>query len=144
MSEKLTFRAEFEFQGTADELGKVIAGLNKLPGRLVVGKIPLPFPYPGGWPIPPMRFLSKEMLAGISKERPAFARQLLSGINGGIRDPHLHLEDQVVILDREMFSQVVGKAAASIAQEVAVGASYQGMIGALRELNEMTQSQPHL
>lgn len=138
MNDKVTFRAEIEFQGTADDLAKVVNGLNKLPVRLVVDKFPLPFPYPGGWPVPLFRFLPKDLVTKITKESSSFPSAILNGINGGIRDPHLHIKDQVALIGREEFSQVVGIAADNIAQELAAESGYQQTIGALRELNEFT------
>ncbi len=137
MNNKVTFRAEIEFNGTADDLAEVVSSINKLPVRLVVDRIPLPFPYPGGWPIPLFRVLPKDMLSKIAKEKASFPAVILDGINGGIRDPHLHIKDQVALLGREEFSQVVGIAAESIAHELAEETSYQQTIGALRELNEV-------
>jgi hypothetical protein len=138
MADKITFRAEIEFQGTAEELEKVISGVNKLAVRLVVDKFPLPFPYPGGWPIPLFRVLPKDLVNKLAKDRVSFPSIILNGINGGIRDPHLHIKDQVTMLDREEFGQVVGMAAESIGQELAAETGYQQTIGALRELNDFT------
>lgn len=139
MSEKITFRAEIEFNGSADELAKVVEGIRSMPVKVSVGKFPLPFPYPGGWPFPIFRALSTDMISKYTKGRPAFPENILGGINGGIRDPHLHFKDQVSLLDQESFAKVVGNVAEHIVQEIAVEGGYQDTIGVLRELNSIEE-----
>lgn len=136
MTDKITFRAELEFQGPAAQLAEVVKAINKLPVRVVVDRIPIPFPFPGGWPIPLFRLLPKEMVTRISKEGAAIPKDILDGINGGIRDAHLHIKDQVFMIGREEFAEVVGIAAENIAREVAADAPYQQAVGALRDLND--------
>ncbi|MCF6291749.1 MAG: hypothetical protein L3J03_12235 [Desulfobacterales bacterium] len=137
MNGKITFRAEIEFQGSADDLAKMLKTIDKLPVRVIIDKIPLPFPFPGGWPIPPVKILPRDILPKIVKANPVLSRDIPGRIDGGIRDPHLHVDDQLVMLGREEFGQVVGMAAESIARELAAGADYQQTVGALRELNRV-------
>ena len=136
MSDKLTFRTEIEFQGSPEELAGVLETINKLPVRLEVDRIPMPFPFPGGWPIPIYRAISNDRLAKLVKGKASFPEKILGGINGGIRGPHLHLDKQVVLIDKETFSKVVGNVAESIANELASETSYADTINALHGLNE--------
>ncbi len=137
MTEKIKFKTEIEFQGTPDELARVVEGLNNLPVRISVDRFPLPFPCPGGWPIPLSRIMSDERITELIEGRPSFSAKILNGINGGIRDAHLHFQDKVVLVDKEGFSKVVGMAAEGLAQELAAKANYPETIGALRGLNEV-------
>lgn len=139
MSEKITFKAEIEFQGSADELAKVVESISALPIKISVGKFPLPFPYAGGWPFPIFRAVSTEMISKYTKGRPMFSEKILGGINGGIRDPHLHFKDNVSILNRASFAKIVGNVAEHIVQEVAVEGGYNETIDVLRELNSIEE-----
>ena len=137
MDEKITFRTEIEFYGSPDDLSGVIAKLKKLPLKIDYDKWPRPRPIPGGWPFPLLKVLSPEILSKITKGQPAFPQLILDDIWGGIRDPHLHFKDQVVLLDREAFAKVVGSAADKIVSGIAIEQSYSDTIGTLCELNEM-------
>lgn len=137
MSEKITFRAEIEFYGTADELAGVVETIRAMPVKILVDKFPHPVPFPGLWPFPIMRVLSPEMLARITKNRPMILDKILDGINGGIREPHLHFKDKLAILDKASFAKVMGSVADHIVQEIAVENGYMETIGVLRELNEV-------
>ena len=140
MDEKITFRAEVEFCGTPDDLGNVIAALRKLPLEIFIEKWPRP-PWPPGpiglAPFPMMNKLAPEFVNKITKNASTIPVKLMEGINGGIRDPHLHLKDKIALLDRETFAQVIGNVAEQMAREIALGGDYARGIGVIRELSEM-------
>jgi hypothetical protein len=137
MSEKITFRAEIEFYGTADELAGVVEAIRAMPVKVLVDKFPHPFPFPGLWPFPIMKVISPDMLSRLTKNRPIFPDKLLGGIDGGIREPHLHFKDKVALLDKASFAKVMGTVADHIVQEIAEDSGYMETIGVLRELNEL-------
>ena len=137
MKEKITFRAEIEFRGTSDELARLIESIREMPVAISIGEIDMPPRLAGMWPFPIMKVLSPEMLAKFTKGRPTFPSKILDGIDGGIREAHLHIKDKVALLDRESFATVMGKAADHIVNEIAVDSNYVNTIGVLRELDEM-------
>lgn len=138
MSEKITFRAKIEFNGSADELATVLGAIRELPLKISIGKFPLPFPYPGGWPFPIFRSLSSELVSKYTKDRPSFPEaKVLGDINGGIRDAHLHFKDQVSLLDADSFAKIVGNAAENIVQDIAREGSYEQTIGAIQQLHSI-------
>lgn len=136
MKEKITFRAEIEFHGSVEELAGVIERVREMPVKIFVDELRHPWPLPGLWPFPIMKVLSPEMLARYTKGRPMFSSKILDGIEGGIRETHLHLKDKVALIDREVFAEVMGKVADHIVKEIAVDSNYVNTIGVLRELKE--------
>jgi len=59
-------------------------------------------------------------------------RPVLEGINGGIRTPHLHLGDEVVLVDREHFRSLLGEVAREVfEQRVASKADFTEIVAPL-------------
>jgi len=132
MNEEITFRTEIEFKGSIEELGKVVAALAELPIRT---RVEWPPGHTAGcWPIPPEEFLSREVLDKVIEGMPRIRVEILRGIRGGIRDPHLHIRDDVVLLDRVRFKELVGQAAMQLAGTLAEKAEYTETVGAIRNL----------
>ncbi len=130
MNKQVTFRTEIEFKGSMEEFQEVAARLVELPIRIRV-EWP-PGHLAGCWPIGPEELLSQRMLERITKEAPRI--KIIEGINGGIRDPHLHWRGEMVFLSREKFKDLVGNAAMQVAGKIAERAEYAESIGVLRNL----------
>lgn len=81
--------------------------------RLMIDTVPLPErPFPG---IPAItKLLTKEMLNKLVKGMPKV--RIIKDINGGMRNPHLHVGNEVVLLDRAKFKELVGQVAAEMAK----------------------------
>lgn len=81
-------------------------------GGLMIDTVPLPErpPFPGVKPA--TRLLSSEMLAKIAKDMPRV--KLIKNIYGGIRNPHLHINNEVVLLDSARFKEFVGQVATEL------------------------------
>lgn len=90
-----------------------------------------PHPYPGGWPIPIYKILRDEMLAQLTE---GAIHVEIDGIRGGIRDPHLHLADRIMLLEREQFAKVVGNVAMELAGKFALEADYVKIMDTVRNL----------
>ena len=62
--------------------------------------------------------LNRKAIEALSKGQPRIKVKFVDGINGGIRDAHLHLEDQIVLLDRAQFKELVAGVAAKLAEQM--------------------------
>ncbi|MFX0195887.1 MAG: hypothetical protein ACFFCW_07180 [Candidatus Hodarchaeota archaeon] len=100
---------------TAREVEGLRIGTWPTPERgLVLETIPFPpKPFPGIWPI--TKLLSKELLDKITQEMP---RIKINDIHGGIRNPHLHVRNEVVLLDRARWKEFVGQVALKFSKDL--------------------------
>ena len=158
----IQFRGIIEFDGPVSEFKVVIGELGKLtasglkigtwptpehpakgmmidtvplpehPGRgLMIDTIPLPEnDLAGIYPI--ARHLSRTMVDKLTSGMPKF--KLIKDINGGIRCAHLHLQDEVVLLDEAGFKEVIKFVAADLAGRLAETTDYTNTVGALSHL----------
>lgn len=102
-----TFKTELLFNGSAKDLEKTLDTVRNLPVKVSVGPHIVVGGENGGWPLPIARLLDNSLLKRISASNLAnMPRKVLEGIDGEIRDPHLHLDEQVVILDKQLFTEV--------------------------------------
>lgn len=131
MDDKIMFRAEIEFAGPIAEFEKVAAALAELPVRVRPPEWPPGHTTAGCWPIPPEKLLSKKVLERVTEGMP---RIVIRPIPGGIRDPHLHIGDEAVLVDRLRFKEVVGQVAMELAGRLAQRAEYAETVGAIRNL----------
>lgn len=135
MENEITFRTEIEFKGSIEEFQRVADALVKLPIRI---RVEWPPGHTAGcWPIAIDRIFSKQMLNKFTEGMPSL--KIVKGIDGGMRDPHLHVGDQIVLLTREKFKEIVGKAAMEITEKIADKAEYTQAVGAIRKLVEHSE-----
>lgn len=128
--QRITFRTEIEFKGSTEEFEKVATALARLPIRL---RVEWPPDHTAGcWPIGPEQIISKQVLDKVIEGMPQL--KIIRDIRGGIRNPHLHVKDQVVLLDRARFKEVVGQVAMELAGRIAERAEYTEAVGAIRNL----------
>jgi len=81
---------------------------------LMIDTVPLPErPPPPGIPAI-AKLLSKEMLNRLTKDMPKI--KIIKDIDGGMRNAHLHVGNEVVLLDRARFKELVGQVAAEMAK----------------------------
>ena len=82
-------------------------------------------PSPGGWPIPqfriPTRMLRKitaecERITFKSKRKAAIGFHPLLGINGGMKIPHLHFKNEIILLDKPALQKYLQVAAKEVAK----------------------------
>jgi len=139
MEEEITFEWLARFTGSAEQFEGLVTGINKLrESGVMIDTVPLPekhltvikpWPYPGGWPIESV--LSKRFLEKITD---GMVRIKLDGIEGGMRNAHLHIGNEAVLLDKARFKQAVGQAAKVLGERLAETANYYETIGAIRGL----------
>lgn len=130
MEREITFRTEIEFKGSLKQFEEVAATLVKLPIRIRVEWEP--GHTAGCWPMPIENIFGKQYLSKITEGIEPL--KIIKDIRGGIRDPHLHIKDQIVLIDRNKFKEVVGKAAMEIAGRIAEISEYPEAIGTIRRL----------
>lgn len=117
METKFTWKAEIEFSGTPEEFNALTAALDKRSIKVMPDeKWPRP-PWPGLIPMPVADLLGSERVNSLASnsEFKAYVK-FLKGLAGGIREPHLHLADEVVFLDREAFKEYVVETAQALAK----------------------------
>ncbi|MDJ0839172.1 MAG: hypothetical protein QNK37_21830 [Acidobacteriota bacterium] len=103
-----TFKTEMEMKTTAEEFSKFLSEANKHHVKLADSEENPRFlkPFPGGWPLPINHYLPKPR----QEEFEHWLRQNI-GINGGIREPHLHVDREIAFVDKDTFKRVVMEAA---------------------------------
>ena len=103
------------------------------PGRgLKIETIPLPEHHlPGIYPV--ARHLSRSMVDKLTKGMPKF--KLIKDIYGGIRCAHLHLHDEVVLLNEAGFKEVIQFVAKDLAGRLAETTDYTKTVGAISHLD---------
>lgn len=86
----------------------------------------LPWRPDGGWPIPFARIAGKEIIEKYAKQ--GIRLEKLDGIRGGEVVPHLHLGDEVIILDRSQFKELVGEVATKLATDLVEKLDYDKVV----------------
>lgn len=116
MEPKFTWRGEIQFAGTPEEFNELVAALNKLNIQVHVTTKP-GSPSLGKQPMPAAELLGERRvaeLAGLATKKVHL--EFMRGIQGGIREPHMHLEDEVAFLDHATFKTYVGEVAQALAR----------------------------
>lgn len=120
MEDVFEWKGEIKFKGTAAEFNRLGDSLTDL---LKTGHVTIDFPewlrrprpLPGLWPVLADVVLGGEMLKSITEGMPRVQINYIRDIRGGIRTPHLHVGDDVVLLDRARFKTVVAEIARDLA-----------------------------
>jgi len=134
MNDQFEWKAEITFKGTADEFNEMTASLG---GVLKTGRVKIAIPelmrLPPGHlcgmvacdlDVPSQSIKMSALAEGMPRVRlkplPEIGGGIAGGIRipliaGGIRTPHLHLEEDVVLLDRDRFKTFVGEVARELA-----------------------------
>ncbi len=117
MEKQLNFhwKAEVEFQGNAEEFARIAELFAETEVKFKIW--PRPFPFPGGWPVDWRVLLSEARVKELLEGTEAVSIRFIKDIAGGIRDPHLHIGEQVVLMDRARFKDVI----AEVSRELAAG-----------------------
>ena len=137
MDKPFTWKGELSFSGTEKDFARLAAILDSYPVRVE---------------IPEWRIIDTGHLAGCNRisvdtlleakrldeiiaEQPRFKPTFIKDIRGGIRSPHLHLGDEVVLLNRDRFKMMVGSVATALAEaRVDKYYDYINVVGRVNEL----------
>lgn len=120
MNTTLKWKGEVTFEGTIDQFNSfresletqsVHVGIPELQSNIFT-KI-----HPAGYITPAISaILSAGRLAKIAEKATRFQFKGIDGIAGGIRSPHLHIGEEVILIDKEVFKNILSEAASNIAQ----------------------------
>ncbi len=110
MEDKFMWKAEMKFEGTAKEFNQLAEALEKLPIEIYIPEWQRrPHHFAGCLPIPIDVFLGAEKQERLIEGMPRMKIKYIKDIAGGIRAAHLHLADEVVLLDRARFKTFVAQ-----------------------------------
>lgn len=117
MSDKLTWKAEIKFRGTVKEFNQFAEMLEKAPVEVNIPEwIKIPQHLAGCFPFPVESILTRDQIKKITADMQVVQLKYVRDIRGGIRSPHLHIEDQIVLLDRDRFKIMVKNVAEQLAE----------------------------
>ncbi len=137
MEKRFKWKGELSFEGTAKDFAKLAAVLDSHPVQVA---------------IPEWRLIKKGHLAGCNRiavdallrakivkeiitDQPRFKATFIKDIRGGIRSPHIHLGDEIVLLNRDRFKMMAGEVASKLASARADKYSdYISVIGSVNAL----------
>jgi len=127
---KITFRTEIEFIGSVAEFDKLTTVLVDQPIRI---RAEWPKDHTAGcWPIEPQKLISESLIEKFTIDTPRF--KLMKPIPGGIRDPHLHIKDEIFLLGRDQFKELISQVSMKLAGDLASVADHVEAVGAIRNL----------
>jgi hypothetical protein len=153
MEKRFEWSAEIKFKGTEKEFMKLAELIEAMPAEIedpekaaseisvsaVSGPI-LRWPWPPwpGLPPYPERVLGTDRLRQLTKDMSHIKIKIPRDIDGGMRTAHVHIGNEIVLLDRDTFKAVVSEVASAIAmRNVDAGIGYVGVMNAL-EMSDPT------
>lgn len=115
MKDEFVWKAEIRFEGTAQEFNKVAEALEELPVEILIPEWKFRPPHLAGcMPLPLQRLIPEDHLNKLVEGMPVINIKYVKDIYGGMRTPHLHLGDDIVLLERDRFAQYVGEVASTL------------------------------
>jgi hypothetical protein len=123
---RFTWKGEIAFDGTAQEFNAMMNALREAPVSIDIPEwADRPRHLAGCMPVPLDHILRKEFLKSLVEKSPTVKIKFIQDIPGGMRTPHFHLGEDVLLLDRERFKQFVGEVASTLAEHrVDAGGDY--------------------
>jgi hypothetical protein len=118
MTERFTWKGELVFKGSVDEFNKLAELLDLQPVRVGIAewaKIERSH-LAGCNRVPVDKLLERAKLDKIIVNQPRIKLKFIKDIRGGIRSPHMHLADEVVLLNRNRFKTLVKEVATVLAE----------------------------
>jgi hypothetical protein len=135
MDEKLVWKGEIEFVGTAEEYNRLSGIIGRGNVSVAGGDWWNKHHWPGLWPEPLAELIGMDRINELVADSPQIRLEYIKGIRGGIRNPHLHVGDQVVLVGREQFRQALCEAAAALAaKRVDAGLDYEATMAPVANL----------
>jgi hypothetical protein len=142
MSDAFEWKVEIAFKGTVTDFAKVNEVIQ---GQVKAGLLEIhypdwykPRPFPGIPPIDIRKLLGEDMIKEITADAQRISRASIRDIYGGIRDPHLHLGDEVVLLNKEKFRVFAMQVASQLAaHQVDMKEDFTAVMQGMNALAEM-------
>ena len=117
MEDKFTWKGQLKFIGSSAQFNELSAVLEKYPVEFEIPEwAGIPDHLAGCFPIPIDLLMSKDQTKKLTDGMHRIKIKYLRDIRGGIRTAHIHLNDQVVLLDRERFKAMVKSVAVELAE----------------------------
>lgn len=141
MKDKFEWKAEIKFDGTADEFNDVLAALDELPFEVEIPEWEgLPHHFAGCMPIPIDVLIGVDNLEKLVADLPRIRIKYIRDIYGGMRTAHVHVGDEVVLLDRARFRTLVADVAHELGERRAeMIEDYVGVMGPVGGLDPTRQ-----
>jgi len=106
----ITWKAEVEFTGNPEDFKKFNEALAAARATTVIGNTPELDPSRVGYLAP--SFIKTAQVAGLLNESKV---QKITGlINGGIRNPHFHVGNEIFLVERDHFKTILGEIARNV------------------------------
>lgn len=117
MEDKFTWKGQLTFVGSSAQFNELSAVLEKYPVEFEIPEwARIPDHLAGCFPMPIDLLMNKDQIKKLVDGMPKIKIRYLRDIRGGIRTAHLHLDNQVVLLDRERFKEMVKQVAVELAE----------------------------
>jgi len=154
MEKRFEWSAEIKFKGTEKEFMKLAELIEAMPAEIEVPEktasetsilaassrpiLRWPWPPWPGLPPYPERVLGTDRLKLLTKDMSHIRIKIPRDIDGGMRTAHVHMGDEIVLLDRDTFKNIVSEVASAIAmRNIDAGIGYVGVMNAL-EMSDPT------
>lgn len=143
MDKNITWKAEIVFKGEVNDLTRLAKALEGLPVEINIPEWRFRKHHLAGcWPFPYDRLIPVDVIDKIIDGMPRVTIRYVKDIPGGIRPAHLHIGNEIVLLNQERFRTFVSTMASGIATRlVDDGHDYVELVGSLNALAEMVQAE---
>lgn len=116
MDTNLTWKAQIIFRGDAKEFAQLANALERFPVEVAIPEWKFrPHHLAGCMPYPIDRLLGGDVIDKIIEGMPRMQIKFVKDIPGGIRPAHLHIGDEIVLLNQERFRTFASTVAAELA-----------------------------
>ena len=142
MDMNLTWKAEIVFKGDAKGLTQLANALEKIPVEVSIPEWKIrPHHLAGCFPLPIDRLLRQELIDKIIDGMPRMQVKFVKDIAGGIRLAHLHIGNEIVLLDQDRFRTFASTVAAELANILVdmEGTDYVEVMGPINNLMDTVQ-----
>jgi hypothetical protein len=138
MDTNIFWKGEIIFRGDAKEYTQLAAAFEKLPVEINIPEWRRPHHLAGCFPFPVESLLGRDLLDNIIDGMPRVPVKFIKGIPGGIRPAHLHIGNEIVLLDRNRFRTYASAVAAEMAK-ILVDTEGLDYVDVMGPINELTQ-----
>jgi hypothetical protein len=114
-------------RGRREEVGRAMEDFQRTDGLEL-----LPWRPDGGWPVALARLVGEDVVARFAKRGVRSRR--LDGIDGGDMTAHVHLGDDIYLLETEVFQELVGEVARRLTTEFAGKFDYEKTVDLMSTL----------